>query len=352
MLVEKHTFEEVAYLLIYGEMAGENFSDALKEMSSWAYVPESVLLTLRAQNKNAHPMGVLQTIVGAFGNSEFASSEIGLDTNPAAGLFNVVDSKYDEAQSKLESMTMVANAGYFVGTIGRWLAGKKPVVRSGFAKSLAGNILHQLKNGKYDDFEEVLMDKVLILYAEHEFNASTLAVRVAASAHTDLVSAIVAGIGTLRGPRHGGANEEAMKLMLRIRDPKSVKKHCDELLNKEGARLPGFGHRIYKKVDPRVKIIKPYVRELSRKNKDMRWFEITLALEEYMSEYAKQKGREIPANIDLWTAPLFYLMGIPLNLYTSLFAASRVAGWCGHYIEVRHIFKEPIIRPRAEYVGI
>ena len=195
------------------------------------------------------------------------------------------------------------------------------------------------------------MDCALILYAEHEFNAGTFAVRIASSAHTDIFSAIIAGIGTLKGSRHGGANEEAMKMMLEIGMPENVGGFLDRFFATEGARLPGFGHAVYTRGDPRVAILKPWVRELSERKGNMQWYEMCLALEEYMVERAEEKGRGIPANVDLWTAPLYYLLDIPIPLYTPLFAAARVAGWCAHYLEVRHINNEPILRPRAEYIG-
>jgi citrate synthase len=202
------------------------------------------------------------------------------------------------------------------------------------------------------------MDVALILYTEHEFNAGSYGVRVAASTLSDLYSAGVAGECVLRGPRHGSANEESMKLMLDIGSPQNTAAYLERFFAQPGARLPGFGHAVYNlphSHDPRVDVLRPWVRELSRRKGDTRWYDIAMALEATMAERMRPRVAaghpNAPANMDLWTAPLYYLLDIPIPLYTPLFAASRIAGWSAHYLEVKYVNKEPIIRPRAQYVG-
>jgi citrate synthase len=169
---------------------------------------------------------------------------------------------------------------------------------------------------------------------------------------------MVAGECVLRGPRHGCANEEAMKLMLDVGSPDNVAAYLDRFFQTPGARLPGFGHAVYnlpQSHDPRVDVLRPWVKELSRRKGDTRWYDIAIALEEHMAERMKPRvaagNPNAPANMDLWTAPLYHLLGIEIPLFTPIFAAARVAGWAAHYLELKYVNKEPIIRPRASYVG-
>jgi citrate synthase len=256
------------------------------------------------------------------------------------------------------ALTLTPDTGYIVGQVMRhaedagWMA---PVAGYGYAE----NILTLFNGSRPDEFDARAMDIALILYTEHEFNAGSFGVRVAASAHSDLYSSVIAGECILRGPRHGCANEEVMKLLLdQGGNPEGVREFCDRFFAQPGARMPGFGHAVYNlphSFDPRVQILRPWVKELSRRKGDMRWYETILALEEYMAERMKprvERGNpNAPANMDLWTAPLYYLLNIPIPMYTPLFAASRIAGWAAHYLETRYVNAEALLRPRAEYVG-
>ncbi|HLF78783.1 MAG TPA: citrate/2-methylcitrate synthase [Dehalococcoidia bacterium] len=337
-LIEKHSFEETAYLTLYGDLPvqtpfrfGEADVDALRGV--WA--------TLQTEPRDAHPMGLLRTAMSALGNRLERKNGLGttLEAEQAAALH------------------LTPHIGYVVGLIGRYMAGQEPVMPVA-GESYGGNILHMLRGSKPDAFEARCMDIALILYTEHEFNAGSFGVRVAASTHSDLYSSAVAGECILRGPRHGSANEESMHLMLDIGDPAKVKAYCDNFFAQPGARMPGFGHAVYnlpQSFDPRVSVLRPWVKELSRRKGDSRWHDIAMSLEAYMAERMKPRvargNPNAPANMDLWTAPLYYLLGIPIPLYTPLFAASRIAGWSAHYLEVKYVNREPIIRPRADYVG-
>ena len=337
-LIERHSFEDTAYLTLYGELPkqsayrfGEPDLDALRGV--WA--------TLQTEPRNAHPMGLLRTAMSSLGNRLEVSSPhpSTLEAEQAAALH------------------LTPHVGYLVGLIGRYMEGKEPIMpRSG--RGYGENILYMLRGERPEPFEARCMDIALILYTEHEFNAGSWGVRVAASTHSDLYSSAVAGECILRGPRHGSANEESMHLMLDIAEPAKTGQYCDNFFAQPGARMPGFGHAVYnlpQSFDPRVSVLRPWVRELSRRKEDMRWYDIAMALEAYMAERMKPRvargNPNAPANMDLWTAPLYYLLGIPIPLYTPLFAASRIAGWSAHYLEVKYVNNEPIIRPRAEYVG-
>jgi citrate synthase len=287
-------------------------------------------------------MGLLRTAMSSYGNVIDARGER--------------DGSYEAERE--ESYTLTPHVGYMVGLVSRHRDGRgfmAPKAGAGYGE----NILTMFRGRRPTAFEARCMDMALILYTEHEFNAGSFGVRIAASAHSDLFSSAVAGECILRGPRHGCANEEVMKILLdQGGNPDKVKKYLDDFFAQPGARLPGFGHAVYNlphSHDPRVTVLRPWVKELSRIKGDMRWYETLIAFEEYMAERMKprvERGNpNAPANMDLWTAPLYYLLGIPIPMYTPLFAASRIAGWSAHYLETRHVNAEPILRPRAEYAG-
>jgi citrate synthase len=333
-LAEHSTFEEVAYLLLYGELPNEkrlegftyNLFQRKNEVFSRLANPQT---RTRWVEQNGHPMDFLAQLV----------EEDGLE-NPLRNNSNSLENDLKLAEC------LIARMALFCGLTG---LGRKV---SCVSRSNSSDALRILTPTTPTELEVKMFDLAAILYAEHEFNASTFAVRLAASAHTDMYSAIIGAIGVLKGDRHGGANEQAMKKMLEIGQPEKAKEFLDKFFETPKARLPGFGHAVYTRSDPRVAILRPWVKRLSETKGDLRWYEIALAMEEYMVKRAAEKGgRGVPANADLWTAPLYYLLGIPIELFTPIFAASRIAGWCAHYLEVRHQNKEPILRPRAEYVG-
>jgi len=334
-LVEQQTYEAVAYLTLFGELPSRRgFAFAEPDLATL----RNVWATLRREPPAAHPMGLLRTAMSSLGNYAPAVAQ-------------------DLESERAQALKLVPEVGYLVGLVARHVSGKgwiAPRPRYSYAE----NILTMLHGRRPGDFAARAMDVALILYTEHEFNAGSLGVRVAASAHSDLYSSVIAGECILRGPRHGFANEEVMKLMLEIGGPENVKLYLDRFFEQPGARLPGFGHAVYNlphSRDPRCDVLRPWVRELSRRKGDTRWYETGLALEEYMAERMRPRvargNPNAPPNMDLWTAPLYYLLDIPIPLYTPLFAASRIAGWCAHYLETRYVNNEPIIRPRAAYVG-
>jgi len=335
-IVERQDFESVAYLTLFGELpAGKGFAFAAPDLTELRHVWN----TLRREPPSSHPMGLLRTAMSSLGNYARGSASS------------------DLASERTEAQALVPKVGYLVGLVSRHVAGKGWLApRAGY--SYAENILTMLRGRRPGSFDARAMNVALILYTEHEFNAGSLGVRVAASAHADIYSSVIAGECILRGPRHGFANEEVMKLMLEIGGPEKVRAYLDRFFEQPGARLPGFGHAVYNlphSRDPRVDVLRPWVRELSRRKGDTRWYETCLAMEEYMAERMRPRvargNPNAPPNMDLWTAPLYYLLGIPIPLYTPLFAASRIAGWCAHYLETRYVNNEPLIRPRAAYVG-
>lgn len=333
-LVEERRYEDVAYLTLFGALPEDRFAFAAPDVA----LLQGVWQTLQQEPRAAHPMGLLRTAMSSLGNRAGAVAS-------------------DLEAERAAALKLVPEVGYLVGLVARHVDAR------GFAAprpdhSYAHNLLYLLHDRRPDEFSARAMDVALILYTEHEFNAGSFGVRVAASAHSDLYSSVIAGECILRGPRHGFANEEVMKLLLEVGGPEAVPAYLDRFFAQPGARLPGFGHAVYNlphSRDPRVDILRPWVRELSRRKGEMRWYETCLALEEYMAERMRPRvargSPNAPPNMDLWTAPLYYLLDIPISLFTPLFAASRIAGWCAHYLETRYINREPIIRPRAAYVG-
>lgn len=336
-LVERHSYEDVAHLILLGELPGQaGYGFAAPNLDAL----RGVAATIATEPGSAHPMGLLRTAISSLGNR--------LESGAGSPTL---------ASEQQDALKLTPHVGYAVGLVGRHMK-RQAAVMPEASLGYAANIIYGLRGQRPDAFEARAMDISLILYTEHEFNAGSYGVRVAASTHSDLYSSAVAGECILRGPRHGCANEEAMKLMLDIGSPNKVTEYCDRFFQTPGARLPGFGHAVYNlphSHDPRVDVLRPWVRELSRRKGDARWYEIALALEEYMAERMKPRvasgNPNAPANMDLWTAPLYYLMGIEIPLFTPLFAASRIAGWAAHYLEVKYVNDEPIIRPRAQYVG-
>src|SRR5690606_35357353 len=337
-LVENHSYEETAYLTLYGELPPSRQVFGAPDES----LLRGVWGTLAPEPRDAHPMRLLRSAMSSLGNR--------LDAGGGHPL------NYESERDAARHLT--PNVGYLVGQVHRHVEGMDWLAPMA-GQTYAENILTLFRGEKPDEFEARCMDMALILYTEHEFNAGSFGVRVAASAHSDLYSSVIAGECILRGPRHGCANEEVMKLLMdQGGNPEKVREYADNFFAQPGARMPGFGHAVYNRphsYDPRVQILRPVVKELSRRKGDMRWYETILALEEYMAERMKPRVARgqpnAPANMDLWTAPLYYLLGIPIPMYTPLFAASRIAGWAAHYLETRYVNNEPMLHPCGEYTG-
>jgi citrate synthase len=207
----------------------------------------------------------------------------------------------------------------------------------------AANFLYMLRGNPPEELEVRVLDITFILYAEHEFNASTFTARVIASTLSDLYGAVTGALAALKGPLHGGANEKAMEVLLKIGDSDQAEAWVLNAL-KEKKRIMGFGHRIYKKADSRVELAKKWGKKLAEKEKNTRWHEICTIVEDVI-----RREKNLFPNVDFYTAPLYYLMGIPIKLYTPLFACSRVVGWSAHVIEQKQ--KNRLFRPNSLYIG-
>lgn len=322
-LAARSSFEEVAYLLLYGELPNAAVFKAFRErLKSNRGLPAALRRVLEQLPQSAHPMDVLRTGCSAFGCIE-PEADFGQQVEIAERLLAAFPSmllywyRFHRDGEQIETLTN--------------------------HDSVAGHLLFLLNGREPDDLQRQVLDVSLILYAEHEFNASTFAARVAASTLSDFYSCITAAIGTLRGPLHGGANEAAMELISRFRRPDEVEPALRAALAAK-EKIMGFGHRVYKKMDPRSPIIKAWSKQLADKMGDKRIFAVSETIESFM---VREKG--IYPNLDFYSASAYHFMGIPVSLYTPLFVCSRITGWAAHVFEQRA--NNALIRPSADYVG-
>jgi len=313
-------FEETAYLILNGSLPNRSeldwFASRLREQ---ARVRGRVFGIMKELGSEAHPIDALRTAVSSLGS---------LDREANVG----------EEQMSIEAKmsTLAANCH----RVPRGKSPREPKEGLGFS----ANLLQMLTPREVRDYEKWVFERVLIFYMEHDLNASSFTVRVVASTLADPYAATSAGLAALKGPLHGGANEAAMQMLLEVKEPERAAPYIESAL-KEGKKVIGFGHRVYKKFDPRARLCKEYLREmLRRRGDDDRLYRLCDALEREMWE-----RKALPPNLDYYAAPIFYLLGIEIPLYTPVFAASRVFGWMAHYNE--QVEENKLIRPDATYVG-
>ena len=327
-LAEKACFEEVAYLLLFGKLPTQKeLKDFTTQLAAHSVLPDPVETFLGVVPPAARPMDILRTSVSLLGM-----------TDPDAS-----DSSHDANVRK--AIRLLAQIPLIIATAHR-LANGKPSVEPQADLSFAENLLLLLTDRRGDETAKAMahvLDVSLTLYAEHEFNASTFSARVTASTMTDLHSAITSAIGTLKGPLHGGANEAVAEMFLEIESREKAERWVRAALASKH-RIMGFGHRVLKKGDSRSAIIQQHAESLSRICGDHRWYEIATLVDRVMQQ---EKG--LCPNLDFYTAVAYLLMGIPRELYTSVFVCSRITGWCAHVIEQQD--HNRLIRPRALYTG-
>ncbi|HWH69365.1 MAG TPA: citrate/2-methylcitrate synthase [Candidatus Sulfotelmatobacter sp.] len=318
-------FEEVAWLLLHGQVPRMselgNFTRQLVEERS---LPQPVLNMLRLMPPAAHPMDSLRTGVSMLGAFDPELNDLSHEANLR------------------KAIRLIARVASLV--IDGWrIAHNQELQPPKSSLTHAGNFLYQLAGEVPDLWCMEIIDTVLVLYADHDFNASTFAARVTASTEADMYAAVTTALGTLKGPLHGGANEASMKMLRAIGAPERAEDWAKEkLAHKE--KITGFGHRVYEKGDARVPVMREMARQLGERFGQERWFEICTRMEEVM-----QREKGLYANLDLYAAPVLYLLGIPRELNTAVVACSRVAGWCAHIIEQQE--HNRLIRPRSCYVG-
>jgi citrate synthase len=327
-LAEHSTFEETAYLLIYGLLpTREQLQEFKKKIQSNRPLEPGLLQLIRAFPTTSHPMDVLRTAVSAMAL---------YDPQPAT---DKVEERIDKA------LRILGKAPTIIAAFDRLRSRKEPIPpRSDLGE--AADFLQMLTGRTPDSYDAHVMDVALILHAEHEMNASTFACTVTASTLADMYSIITSGIAALRGPLHGGANEAALKTVMEVGDPSKAENYVTQALA-EKKRIMGFGHRVYKTWDPRYVILKKLGAELAAKKEETKLFETAVAIEQ--SALKHLAGSSIFPNVDSYSGLVFHTLGIPTDLFTPVFAMSRIAGWTAHAVE--YIEANRLIRPKALYVG-
>jgi len=324
-LVAKTTFEEVIYLLWHDDLPNRAQLDQLNaDLRANRALPQGVIEVMKGLPAGSPPMDVLRTIVSLLGLYD------------PDGRDNSIDA------TRRKAMRLTAQIPTIVAAYQR-IRENKPIVPPDPNLSQAANLLYMLKGERPDDYTTRTMDVALILHADHEFNASTFAARVTIATLSDLYDAIVSAIGTLSGPLHGGANEQVMRMLLQVGSEESAESWIRDALARK-ARIMGFGHRVYKTDDPRAVELKGMSRELGERTGQPQWFRMSDRIQQVMLQ---EKG--LYANVDFYSASAYYVMGIPIDLYTPIFAASRIAGWSAHVME--QLTNNRLIRPRSDYVG-
>ncbi len=324
-LARQATFEEVAALLWHGELPGRAALDALRdEMAAARPIPGELVQAFRLMPKATDPMRALQAAVAVLGMHDPDAG----DNSRAANLRKAV---------RLTSQVATAVCAHH-----RVRSGLEPVPP---ARDLghAANFLYMLTGRRPSPAAEKAFDASLTLYAEHEMNASTFTTRVITSTQSDMHSAVAGGVGALKGPLHGGAGEAVMRTLMEIGEPARVDRFADEALAAR-RRLMGFGHRVYRAGDPRAAILRGLAEEACRQSGQFQWYEMAVRLHERVN-----RAKGLIPNVDFYSAPLFYSLGIPVDLFTPVIAAGRIAGWTANIMEQHD--DNRLIRPRADYRG-
>ncbi|MEO1889209.1 MAG: 2-methylcitrate synthase [Cycloclasticus sp.] len=322
-LADTSSFEEVAYLLAKGELPSQQqLDDYIGRLKSQRGLPEALKIVLEKIPADAHPMDVLRTGCSMLGNLE-------------------IEEDFSQQQEKVERMLAI-----FPSIICYWYKFSHDGVRIDTETdddSIGGHFLHLLRGEKPSELHAQIMTVSLILYAEHEFNASTFAARVCASTLSDIHSCVTGAIGTLRGPLHGGANEAAMNMIQDWKTPEEAEEKMMGMLARK-EKIMGFGHAIYKTSDPRNAIIKKWSEKLANEAGDTTLYHVSVRCEEVM-----WREKKLFCNADFFHASAYHFMGIPTKLFTPIFVMSRVSGWTAHVMEQRS--DNRIIRPNADYIG-
>lgn len=325
LIASNVTFEEVAYLLWYGDLPNQaQLSELRRDIEQYQTLPAEIEQLVRVLADKATPMDTLRTAVSALKSFDDEGEVMSTEANLR------------------KSIKLTAQIPTIVAMVGRLRNGQQPVApKSGLG--ISANFLYMIKGEEADARDVRNFDIALILHADHEFNASTFSARVTCATLSDVYSAITSAIGTLKGPLHGGANEAVMRMLMEIGELEKVEPWVMEGLAQK-KKIMGFGHRVYKTMDPRAVFLRNISKEVGARNGNTKWFEMT---EKVFELVHREKG--LNPNVDLFSASAYYMMGIELDLYTPIFAMSRVTGWTAHVLE--QYDNNRIIRPTSIYNG-
>ncbi len=335
-LVVYSTFEEVSYLLLNDHLpTQQELKKFQSELASEREIPEDMIEWMKKMPISMHPMDILQAAVPILAGYDFQVQE-----------------ETREANFK-KAIRLIAKLPNIVAAWDRIRKGRGPILPNSDLTH-AGNFLYMLTGSLPDPDTARDFDICLILHGEHSFNASTFAGREVASTHAHLYASIAAAIGALSGELHGGANSEVMKMLMEIQSLDRVKSWVSEKLQK-GGKVMGMGHAVYHTEDPRATILRRICENLAERTGNRKWYEMTKAIEvATKEEFRRIKGKEIYANVDFYSASVYHMMGIATDLFTPVFAISRISGWAAHIIEEKFAEAQPkpeLYRPDADYVG-
>lgn len=324
-LAQHSSFEETAYLLWHGTLPTQaQLEEARKQFIVQRTLPDRIIDIMRLLPSTTPPMDVLRTSVSAL------------------SAFDPDISDKSDAANYQRAIRLTAGLPTIVASWENIRNGKDPVAPLQ-AHNHATNFLYMLTGNMPDDYAAHVLAVALILHADHELNASTFAARVSAGTKADVYASVTAAIGALSGPLHGGANEQVIRMLLRIGEPERAESYIHDALERK-ERIMGFGHRVYRTDDPRATHLRAMSEELGKRNNDTRWYEISRIIEKSVMEH-----KALYANVDFYSASVYYSLGIPIDLDTPIFACSRIAGWTAHILE--QYANNRLIRPRAEYSG-
>ncbi|MDA3790989.1 MAG: citrate (Si)-synthase [Desulfobacula sp.] len=335
-IAERTSFEEVAYLLLFEKLPDkkelESFTRCLKEARE---IPYEVIQALKTMPVNSLPMDILQSSIPMLANHD-------------------PDIKnHSPEASEDRAISLIAK---FPGIIAAWerIRHGRDIVPPDVKLGHAANFLYMLKGEAPDDDVQHFFDVGLVLHAEHSFNASTFAAREVASTRAHMYAAVTAAVGSLSGELHGGANVRVMEMLKRIGSVDKVQEYINRELD-AGRVIFGLGHAVYKTDDPRALILAPMAKIVCKKIGEPHWYDISKQLEEKgKAAFKQRKGIDIFLNVDFYSASLYYAMGVPTDLFTPVFAISRIAGWAAHVLEEQFACAAPktaIYRPESEYIG-
>jgi citrate synthase len=318
-------FEQICHLFMYGEVPSEEAETKLRLNLQKRYqVPADIIDFICRQAKHDHPMATLRTAVSMIS---------GYVKEPSLN---------NERELVETSLDLIAKTGTIAAAICRVRLGKNPVVPNvsfGYSK----NFLYMCTGAVPEDVVVKTMDTAMVLHMDHGFNASTFTARAVTSSLSDMISAVTAAIGSLKGPLHGGANTEVMKMLMEIGSVENIEPWLNQALQ-EKKKIMGFGHRVYKVTDPRAKHLKRMSKEWGERAQEKKWFIMSEKIESLMME---KKG--INPNVDFYSASTYYTMGIEPDMYTPIFAVARMVGWTAHVIE--QLKDNRLMRPEANYTG-
>ena len=324
-LATKSTFEEVVFLLWNGRLPKRAELDDLRQKLADSYkLPELISVLIKGCPVDDEPMAMLRTAVSALAFFDKEARDLSREASIRVATrltarFPTIVAAIDRARNDLDPIEPNPDL------------------------NIATNFLYMLKGEMPDEFDAHVLDVALILQADHELNASTFTARVVAGTLADMYSAVTAALGALSGPLHGGANTAVMKMLLEIGSIDRVESYIKDALAKK-KKIMGWGHAVYRTEDPRATHLRKLSKEMGERKGNTKWYEMTAKVEEVMK---REKG--LLPNVDAYSASTYYMMGIPLDLYTPIFAISRISGWTAHILE--QYADDKLIRPRAEYIG-